>query len=307
MKIVFMGTPEFAIPTFKILLENKYEIQAAVTVPDKMKGRGLQLSQSAVKRFAIEHDIEVLQPEDLKDKDFIEKLSSFRPDLIVVVAFRILPPEIFKIPKHGSINLHASLLPKYRGAAPINRAIMNGEKETGVTTFFLKEKVDTGNMILQDTMKIEETDDAGSLHNKLSEQGAKLVLRTVKQIESGNINLQIQDEMLASKAPKIHRDDCRIDWNQGAREIYNFIRGLSPYPGAFTGLNNKLVKILKSKKTGWPAQGEKGAILIEKQHLFVSTGDELLEILELKPEGKRNMTASDFINGLGKTEDLKFE
>lgn len=293
-----MGTPEFAVPSLNILLENNYEIPFVVTVPDKPKGRGLQMQFSDIKLFALKKGLNILQPELLKDEGFINEIKSVNPDLIIVVAFRILPKEVFSIPKHGSFNLHASLLPKYRGAAPINWAIINGDTETGVTTFFLKDKVDTGNIILQKSIPIDSSDNAGTLHYKLSVLGSETVLDTVKLIESGGYSLQNQDDSLATKAPKIFRNDCRINWAQSSVKIFNFIRGLSPYPAAFTSFQNKQVKIYSSNPTTVNSTDTPGKLIISGYKLFVNTLDNLLEICELQLEGKKRISSSDFINGL---------
>jgi len=229
-----MGTPDFAIPSLKILLENKYNIIAVITQPDKARGRGQKVSFTAVKQFAVENSIPVFQPEKLKNnQEFVEQLKSLKPDLFVVVAFRILPKEVFEIPKYGSFNLHGSYLPKYRGAAPIQWALINGDEETGLTTFKLAEKVDTGNIYLQKKVKINSDDNFESLHDRMSLIGADLVLKTVKLIESGKAELKAQDDSIASPAPKITKETCLIDWNKSAIEIHNLIRGLSPHPAAY--------------------------------------------------------------------------
>ncbi|MBK8551756.1 MAG: methionyl-tRNA formyltransferase [Ignavibacteria bacterium] len=306
MKIIFMGTPEFAVPSLKILLDYNYDIAAVVTTPDKKKGRGLNISISAVKKFAVENNLIILQPESLKSDSFIMEIISLEPDLIIVVAFKILPREIFSIPKYGSFNLHASLLPKFRGAAPINWALINGETETGVTSFFLKEKVDTGNIIIQEKIKIDPEDDAETLHDKLSDKGAQVVLDTVRLIEKGNLNIAAQDDALASPAPKIFKQDCLINWDQGSVKVHNFIRGLSPYPAAFTYLGNKVVKIFKTRLSGIKANEDPGGIRIENKKLFTAANDNELEITELQIEGKKRITAVDFINGIGKDTELRF-
>ena len=304
-----MGTPEFAVPSLSILLENGYNIVGVVTVPDKPKGRGRALQYSDVKKFALEKKLPVLQPEKMKDESFVNEIKSLQPDIIIVVAFRILPKEIFTIPEYGSFNLHASILPKYRGAAPINWAIINGEKETGVTTFFLKEKVDTGNIIIQKKIPIGYEDDAGTIHDKLSVLGAEIVLKTVKMIEEGNVSTAIQDDSLASPAPKIFKDDCKINWTKNSLDVYNFIRGLSPYPASYTHLDNKIVKIFRTKLTNISVNEKPSVILIKDKKLFVNTTDYLLEILELQPEGKKRMSSTDFINGIlrDKMKELKIE
>jgi len=301
-----MGTPEFAVPSLNILVQNNYDICGVVTVPDKKKGRGLNLSYSDVKKFSMKHSLNILQPDNLRDPEFIKTLTDLKPDLILVVAFKILPEEVYTIPKYGSVNLHASLLPKFRGAAPINHALINGETETGVTTFFLKKKVDTGNIILQKRINIEEDDDAGTLHDKLSELGASCVLETVRVIEAGNVIPQVQNDSNASPAPKIFKENCMIDWNQNAGKIHNFIRGLSPYPAAFTFLNNRSVKIFRSALTGNPKKETPGSIVVEDKKLLVSCLDNMIEILELQTEGKKRIPASEFINGLDKSKKLFF-
>ena len=302
-----MGTPEFAVPSLNILLENGYDIPAVVTVPDKKKGRGLKESYSEVKAFALEKGLEVLQPEKLKDEVFVKQLTEIQPDLIVVVAFRILPREVYTIPKLGSFNLHASLLPKYRGAAPINWAIINGEEEGGVTTFFLQDKVDTGNIILQKKVKIDEDETAGTLHDKLSFIGKEAVLETVQKIESNSVQVSPQDDTLASPAPKIFKDDCKIDWNLPAEKIYNFIRGLSPYPTSWTTLDGAIMKIYLAGMTEMQSDGEPGSVQIEGKNIFVNTADKKLEITELQLEGKKRMFAPDFVNGLREKEGIKLE
>jgi len=306
MRIIFMGTPGFAVPSLNILVQNNYDICGVVTVPDKKKGRGLNLSYSDVKKFSMKHSLNILQPDNLRDPEFIKTLTDLKPDLILVVAFKILPEEVYTIPKYGSVNLHASLLPKFRGAAPINHALINGETETGVTTFFLKKKVDTGNIILQKRINIEEDDDVGTLHDKLSELGASCVLETVRVIEAGNVIPQVQNDSNASPAPKIFKENCMIDWNQNAGKIHNFIRGLSPYPAAFTFLNNRSVKIFRSALTVNPKKETPGSIVVEDKKLLVSCLDNMIEILELQTEGKKRIPASEFINGLDKSKKLFF-
>ncbi|MEI7485745.1 MAG: methionyl-tRNA formyltransferase, partial [Ignavibacteriota bacterium] len=246
MRIVLMGSPDFGIPSFKAILESGYDVPAVVTVPDKQKGRGLKVQQSDVKKFALENKIEVLQPESLKETSFIESLKSLNPDLFIIIAFRILPPEIFKIPRLGSINLHASLLPKYRGAAPINWAIIKGETVSGITTFFLDDKVDTGNIILQKEIQIDINDTFGDVYYRMSEAGSPLLIETIEKIRDGNFELRNQDNSLATKAPKIFRKDCEINWNDSSINVHNFIRGLSPVPASYTTHYNKTYKILKS-------------------------------------------------------------
>jgi methionyl-tRNA formyltransferase len=298
MNIIFMGTPQFAVPSLNILLKSHHKISAVVTVPDKKQGRGQKVAQSDVKKFALENNLNILQPEKLKDENFISEIKTLNPDLIIVVAFRILPKEVYSMPKFGSFNLHASLLPKYRGAAPINWAIINGEKETGVTTFFLKDKVDTGSIIMQNYCDITEHDDAGTLHDKLMELGALTVYSTVNLIElsGGNPPVQNQNDTEATPAPKIFKDDCVINWNEPAKAVYNFIRGLSPYPCAFTTHNNKVIKIYKTNLTGLKAE-KQGKLYSADNKIYVSCGDKQLEITELQLEGKKRMSAGEFVNG----------
>jgi len=299
MNIIFMGTPGFAVPSLKALFNSHHKISAVVTVPDKAKGRGQKVAESEVKKFAVENFLPVLQPVSLKDPGFAFELESLRPDLIVVVAFRILPKSIFKIPKYGSINLHASLLPKYRGAAPINWAIMNGERETGVTTFFLQEKVDTGSIIMQEKLDIAYDETAGTLHDRLMLLGAETLFSTVELIESydGKPPVHKQNNGEATGAPKIFKEDCRIDFNRSVDEVYDFIRGLSPYPGAYTEYNEKIIKIYGAVKSRWDSLKGPGRFFIKEEKLYVSCLNEFLEITELQMEGKKRMNSREFLNG----------
>jgi len=295
MKIVFFGTPEFAVPALQVLHDSEHEVTAVVTTPDTPKGRGMQLSHSPVKDFAMTNGIPVLQPKDLNDDDFIEHLIDLDADLFVVVAFRILPREVFDIPTYGAFNLHASLLPKYRGAAPIQWALINGESETGLTTFFLNDKVDTGNIILQKRLQIREDDDYGSLHDVMSVLGAELILKTVTLIDYGNVFVHEQEADLASPAPKITKELCAIDWNKPAKKIFNLIRGLSPIPGAFFIHNGKLNKIYATKVVD--EKLNPGEFKETKHEIFVGTGTTALQILELQPEAGKRMTADEFLRG----------
>ncbi|MBI1805745.1 MAG: methionyl-tRNA formyltransferase [Ignavibacteria bacterium] len=297
MRIVFMGTPEFAIPSLKILLDNHYDVAAVVTVPDKPAGRGQHLSLSPVKMFAVQHGLDVLQPERLKDPVFVGALRNLSPDIMVVVAFRILPPEVFTIPTNGSFNLHASLLPKYRGAAPINWAIINGEKETGVTTFLLQETVDTGNIVLQARIPVDPDDTAGDVHDKLADVGAEIVLHTVRLIESGKVSPKPQDNTHATPAPKIFKEDCRINWNNGAAEIHNFIRGLSPKPGAYTIHGDTMLKLYRSRIIPQTRARSAGEIMLTDERLLVSAGTDAVEVMELQQEGKKKLSAQEFLRG----------
>jgi methionyl-tRNA formyltransferase len=292
-----MGTPEFAVPSLHTLLSTGYSVPAVVTAPDKPRGRGQEYSPTPVKEFALRHRLPILQPVSLKDPSFADEVSALHPDLIVVVAFRILPRQVFTIPRLGSFNLHASLLPKYRGAAPINWAIINGEKETGVTTFLLQDKVDTGEILLQERIPIGPEDDAGSVHDTLSALGATVVLRTVQLLEQGTIHPQRQNDALASPAPKISKDDCRINWDQEAISIYNRIRGLSPTPAAFTSHRGKLLKIFKAAHLDQGALGEPGRVSVSPDTLHVATKDSMIAILELQQEGKKRMRIAEFLRG----------
>jgi methionyl-tRNA formyltransferase len=302
MKIVFMGTPEFSIPSLEVLLKNGYEICAVVTAPDEPKGRGYKLSPPPVKVFALQNNLKVLQPQNLKDPNFINELKKLSPDLIVVVAFRILPKEVFSIPPLGTINVHASLLPKYRGAAPINWAIINGEKETGVTTFFIDEKVDAGNIIFQKKIEIGQDETAGELHDKLAKLGAEALLETVKIIQTGNVQTIKQDETLATPAPKIKKEMCQINWYEmKAEQVHNFVRGLSPNPGAFTFLNGKILKIYRTKlveKISESTTLKPGQIIVDGDSLFAICSDlKPVQIIEVQIEGKKKLKSEEFLRG----------
>lgn len=292
-----MGTPEFAVPSLTILLENGYTITAVVTAPDKPRGRGQQHSPTPIKAVADERGLRVLQPASLRDPAFADALRSLKPDLLVVVAFRILPREIFSIPQRGAFNLHASLLPRYRGAAPINWAIINGETETGVSTFFLQEKVDTGNLLLQARVPIRAADTAGTLHDTLATVGAEIVLHTVRLIEQGKVHPRPQDDSLASPAPKIFKDDCNIIWDHSAARLSNFIRGLSPVPGAFTRYEGKVLKIFASEVLSDNSKGPPGTVAVTPSSLAVATGDKMLSLIDLQQEGKKRMPVEEFLRG----------
>ena len=290
-----MGTPDFAVPSLKALVESSHSVVAVVTGADKERGRGQKVTYTPVKEFAIENNIPVLQPEKLKDENFISRLKELNADLYVIVAFRILPVEVFTIPPKGAFNLHGSILPRYRGAAPIQWSLINGDKETGVTTFMLEQKVDTGNIILQEKIVIEEDDDFGSLHDKMSLLGARVVSKTVSLIDEGNIKLLKQDDSLASPAPKITKELTEINWNKPAEEIHNLIRGLSPYPGAYFKLNDKVIKIYKSKIN--PTCIRPGEFIHTKNSLTIGCGKDSLDILELQQEGKKRLKVDEFLRG----------
>ncbi len=297
MNIIFLGTPDFSIPSLKILTESKHNVLAVVTAPDKQRGRGRKVSFTPVKEFAIRNNLPLLQPEKLKNNlEFTEELKQFDADIFVVVAFRILPSDVFEIPKYGSFNLHASYLPKYRGAAPIQWALINGESETGLTTFKLAEKVDTGNIYLQMKVDIKPNNNFEALHDKLSMEGAKIVLDTVNLIESGDYVLQEQDSTLATPAPKITKEVSKIDWNKPAYQIHNLIRGLSPVPGAYFEFKGKLIKIYKTELV---EREDLKPLEIDqtKKELIVGCGEKALRVLELQQEGKKRMNVEEFLRG----------
>ncbi|MCH8928955.1 MAG: methionyl-tRNA formyltransferase [Candidatus Marinimicrobia bacterium] len=294
-----MGTPDFAVPSLIKLTENGYKPSAVITGLDKKMGRGQKIIPTPVKMAAVDLKIPVLEPKNLKDPAFHQQIEKFDIDLSCVVAFRILPQVLIDIPQMGSINLHSSLLPKYRGAAPIQRAIMAGEKETGATTFFIRRKVDTGNILFRDKLKIGELEDFGSLHDRLAELGAELLLKTVRAVESGSHIEDVQDDSQATDAPKISRDDLRIDWNRSAVELHNQVRALSPYPGVTTNFNGKVLKIFKTVPVAKiiKDRGPGQVIEVGKDSFSVSTGDGGLKVLEVQREGKKRMTSADFLRG----------
>lgn len=312
MRIVFMGTPEFALPSLKILLEHHYEIRAVVTAPDRPRGRGQHVGFTPIKELALEKKLPLLQPEHLNDPQFVARLAALQPDLIVVVAFRILPPEVFTLPKLGSFNLHASLLPKYRGAAPINWAIINGEEETGVTTFLLKRKVDTGNIVLQARVRIQPDETAGELHDKLAEVGAEIVLQTVRLIELGRTSPRPQDDRQASPAPKIFKEDCKIAWGKTTRQVHNFVRGLSPVPCAWTTHKGTTLRVYRTEVRGLGFGGNKKARAgevahVDRETLLVKTGDGVIAIREMQQEGRRQMNVDEFLRGYKLSAGERFE
>lgn len=307
MRIIFMGTPEFAVPSLQILHEQGYEIVAVVTVPDKPAGRGQKLRASAVKAYALSQDLLVLQPEKLRDPDFLTQLEQLQPDLMVVVAFRMLPQSVWQIPRLGTFNLHASLLPDYRGAAPLNWVIINGETETGLTTFLIDEKIDTGNLLLQRRVPIASHETAGELHDQMMGLGAALVLETVQGLEASSLSPQVQDEALyRHKAPKIQKEDCRIDWTRSHVEVYNHIRGLSPYPAAWTLLGEAPIKIFNARPLEGAEEqvGPAGKLWIEAANrLLVQCGSGVLELIDLQLAGKKRMSAEAFLRGFKGTLD----
>ena len=299
LRIIYMGTPEFAVPPLEILIENGWNVVAAITAPDRPKGRGQKLIPSPVKECALKYNIPVLQPTNLKDPTFVEELASYKADIQVVVAFRMLPEVVWNMPAKGTFNLHASLLPDYRGAAPINWAIIRGEKETGLTTFFLKHQIDTGSIIFQEKEPIHPEDNVGTLYERLMVKGAELVLKTIEAINAGEVALKEQDESMAHhEAPKIFKETCRIDWNKPAVEIHNLIRGLSPYPAAWTTIEDKTCKIYKAEPVSERKNLEVGAYESDgKSYLHFQTGHGVLSILELQLEGKKRMAIADFLRG----------
>ncbi|MCB2206560.1 methionyl-tRNA formyltransferase [bacterium] len=292
-----MGTPDFAVPSLRLLHEAGHDIAAVVTAADKKRGRGQQLSPTPVKEYAEEHGLRVIQPMGLNDPGFSNALRMLDADCFVIVAFRILPESVFSIPPRGSFNLHASLLPKYRGAAPINWALINGEHESGVTTFFLKPKVDTGNIILQERVELHENMTAGQLHDVLADLGAGAVLRTVEQIETGTVTEQAQDDSAATPAPKIFRDTCQVDWSGDAHRVHNFIRGLSPYPAAWTMLDGKQLKLLVSRVHEESSTGTPGSLSHTEGVLRVQCGTGSILLHEIKPEGRKSMTVQEYLRG----------
>lgn len=300
LRIIYMGTPEFAVPSLEILVENGWNVVGVITAPDKPKGRGQNLLPSPVKEAALKHGLNVLQPTNLKSPEFQEELRSLKADLQIVVAFRMLPESVWNMPRMGTFNLHASLLPDYRGAAPINWAVINGEKETGVTTFFLKHEIDTGSIIFQKKIEILEEDDLGSVYEKLMNLGSELVLKTVEAIAKEEVMPSVQDESKAlHHAPKIFKETCEIDWNKSAESIHNLVRGLSPYPAAWTTLDGKTCKIFKTKISSVHLHRKSiGEFETDgKNYLKFQTGDGVLKILELQLEGKKRLKIDELLRG----------
>jgi len=315
LRIVFMGTPEFAVASLEALVKAKCNIVGVITAPDKQAGRGMKMTESAVKKYAVRHHLKVLQPEKLKNLEFLEELRSLNADLQIVVAFRMLPESVWNMPPLGTINLHGSLLPQYRGAAPINWAVINGEKETGVTTFKLKHEIDTGNILIQENFPIDENETAGDVHDKMKEIGARVLVETVKGISDGTLEERPQSivnspqnaesdsqltthNSLIKHAPKIFTETCNIDWRKFIDEIQNLIRGLSPFPGAFTELGDKTIKIFKSEKelslpTSKPGRWESDG----KTYLKFAAKDGYILLKDVQLEGKKRMLIEDFLRG----------
>jgi methionyl-tRNA formyltransferase len=308
LRIIFMGTPEFAVASLDALVKEGCNIVAVVTAPDKPAGRGMKLQESPVKKYAVEKSISVLQPEKLKAPEFLEQLRLFNAHLQIVVAFRMLPELVWNMPPMGTVNVHGSLLPQYRGAAPINWAIINGEKETGITTFKLKHEIDTGDILLQQSLPIGENETAGELHDRMKELGAQILVTTVKGLAEGSLTEKPQASLIQAgslqssnglkHAPKIFTETCKIDWNKSLDEVHNLVRGLSPFPGAFTYFQDKLLKIYRCEKEPYdtpltPGQWETD----HKSFLKFSTPDGYIHVKELQLEGKKKMPVADFLKG----------
>lgn len=307
LRIIFMGTPEFAVETLKSLIENEYNVVAVVTQPDKPVGRhGSVLQPSPVKQYALEHGLPVLQPEKMKDPTFVETLRSYRANLQVVVAFRMLPEVVWAMPEYGTFNVHAALLPQYRGAAPINWAVINGETETGVTTFFLDHDIDTGRIIEQMRFPIPDDADVEYVYDGLMHLGAKICMSTLEKIVAANGHPAsiVQEETPDLKhAPKIFKETCQIDWHLPAKRVYDFVRGLSPYPGVWTSLKDEkgaetVLKIFRTTKTEMKVDSRVGELMVDKKHLYIACADAWLQIDELQLSGKKRMDAQSFLNGM---------
>jgi methionyl-tRNA formyltransferase len=313
LRIIFMGSPEFAVASLDALVNAGANVVAVITAPDKPAGRGMQLQETAVKKYAVEKNIPVLQPPKLKNPDFLEVLRSYKADVQIVVAFRMLPEQVWNMPPMGTINVHASLLPDYRGAAPINWAIINGEKETGVTTFKLKHEIDTGDILLQEKIPIGENETAGELHDRMKEIGAQLLVKTIKDVAEGKISAIPQEVITVpdrndsrfsipdsrqKHAPKLFTETCRIDWKKSVEEVHNLVRGLSPFPGAFTELDGKTLKIYRSEKEIASHSNKPGALLTDKKtFLKFACTEGYLVVRELQLEGKKKMQTADFLRG----------
>ncbi len=297
-----MGTPEFAVASLDALVKAGCNIVGVITAPDKPAGRGMKLTESAVKKYAVEQGLHILQPEKLKSPSFLADLKNLNTDLQIVVAFRMLPEVVWNMPPMGTINLHGSLLPQYRGAAPINWAVINGEKETGVTTFKLKHEIDTGDILLQEKFAIGEDESAGEIHDRMKEIGAALLVETVKGLAEGNVTEKSQldrdGQTELKHAPKIFTETCKINWNKTAEEIHNLIRGLSPFPGALTTLNNKILKIYRSNKEITTPTHEMGEVITDgKSYIKYCCSNGYIHVLDLQLEGKKRMLAEDFLRG----------
>ncbi|WP_413999136.1 methionyl-tRNA formyltransferase [Flavobacterium sp. W1B] len=310
LRIVFMGTPEFAVGILDTIIKNNYDVVGVITAADKPAGRGQKLKYSAVKEYALEHNLRLLQPTNLKDESFLEELKTLNANLQIVVAFRMLPKVVWEMPKLGTFNLHASLLPNYRGAAPINWAIINGETKTGVTTFFIDDKIDTGAMILSSETDIDSNENAGHLHDRLMDLGSTTVVETLAMIEKGNVNTIIQEEDANIKtAYKLNKENCKIDWTKSALEINNLIRGLSPYPAAWCIFSDKNeewnVKIYDTKIIIESHTHEVGSIICTKKEMKIAVENGFIQVLSLQFPGKKKMTTSELLNGIALSEAAK--
>ncbi|MCM1483827.1 MAG: methionyl-tRNA formyltransferase [Muribaculaceae bacterium] len=316
LKIVFLGTPDFAVESLRRIADGGYNVVGVVTMPDKPAGRGKHLQQSAVKQFAVSRGLKVLQPVSLKDPDFVSELRSLGADLFVVIAFRMLPEVVWTMPRLGTFNLHASLLPRYRGAAPINRAVMNGDTETGVTTFFLKHEIDTGDIIAQERIAIGPDEDAGSVHDRLMELGARLTVDTIDHILAGDLKPVPQDSLLNGEeptpAPKIFKETCRIDWTRSAQDIHNHVRGLAPYPAAWSclyaaeGTLQGTLKVFATRILDEPSASAPGTLTVCGDRLIADTGTSRLELLSVQAPGKKRMPVADFLRGC-RLSDMRLE
>ncbi len=317
LRIVYMGTPDFAVEPLKKLVENKYNIVGVITNPDKPAGRGQKIQESSVKKYAMSQNINILQPEKFRDVEFLKKLKALKADLQIVVAFKMLPEVVWTMPNIGTFNLHASLLPQYRGAAPINWAIINGDKKTGITTFFLKHEIDTGNIIFQEEVPISNDDNAGSIHDKLMYKGADLVIKTVDAIIENNYPQLKQEDLIEPEtetkhAPKIFKNDCKINWEENIDSIHNLIRGLSPYPASWSEIINKKneliqLKIFKSEKEMDDHNHSSGEIVSdEKTFLKIAVKDGFINIIELQQAGKKRLNVKDFLRGFPDINNYKF-
>ncbi len=304
LRIIFMGTPDFAVTSLEALVNNGFQIIAVITAPDKPAGRGMKLTESAVKKYAVEKGLPVLQPGKLKNPEFLAQLRALQADLQIVVAFRMLPEVVWNMPPMGTINLHGSLLPQYRGAAPIHWAVINGEKETGVTTFLLKQEIDTGDILLQESFPIGEEDTTGDVHDKMKKIGAGLLVRTVKELSSGELKKTDQQSILPAEdaelkhAPKIFTETCQINWSGNTQDIHNLIRGLSPFPGALTRLDGKILKIFRGSREIVPPTHPTGTVVSDgKTYLKFACADGYIHLLDLQLEGKKRMSAEEFLRG----------
>jgi len=308
MRIVFMGTPQFAVTSLDELLMAGCDIVGVVTAPDKPAGRGQKLSESAVKEYAVAHGLKVIQPEKLRDQDFLDELKALQAEVFVIVAFRMLPEIVWTMPIRGTVNLHASLLPQYRGAAPINWVLINGEKETGVTTFFLKQEIDTGNLLFTEKVTLTGSETAGELHDRLMDKGAGLLVKTVKALESGRYSIYPQHELMGGEelkhAPKIFKEDCKINWKKDTTSVFNFIRGLSPIPTAYTELNGKVFKIYYGEPEIEDTDILPGDFITDnKTYLKFATTDGFISVTDVQLEGKKRMGVAEFLRGVKLNQD----